>query len=160
MCNKLDMSEHPPAVNADSFRQIDEVELTVLLPCLDEMETIEICIDKAMSFLARSGVSGEVLVADNGSVDGSQQLAAAKGARVVSVGERGYGSALRHGIQAARGRYIVMGDADDSYDLSGSGTLRSKTSRWVRCCYGQSIPRRDRCRCNAIPPSLPRQPGA
>jgi len=118
MCNKLDMSEYAPRVEADNFRQIDEVELTVLLPCLNEMETVEICIDKAMSYLARSGVSGEVLVADNGSTDGSEQLAAAKGARVLSVGERGYGSALRHGILAARGRYIVIGDADDSYDLS------------------------------------------
>ena len=71
-----------------------------------------------MSYLARSGIRGEVLVADNGSTDGSQQLAAAKGARVVSMRDRGYGSALRHGILAARGLYVVMGDADDSYDLS------------------------------------------
>ena len=100
---------------------LEALELTILLPCLNEAETIETCVDKAMSYLAGSGVRGEVLVADNGSTDGSQQLAAAKGARVVQVRDRGYGSALRHGILAARGRYVVMGDADDSYDLSNLG---------------------------------------
>ena len=94
------------------------LELTILLPCLNEAETIETCIDKAKSYLARSNVRGEVLVADNGSTDGSQQLATAKGARLVQVRDRGYGSALRYGILAARGRYVVIGDADDSYDLS------------------------------------------
>lgn len=106
-------------MTAQDCREIPEnVELTILLPCLNEAETIETCVDKAMSYLARSGVRGEVLVADNGSTDGSQQLAIAKGARVIPVRDRGYGSALRHGILAARGRYVVMGDADDSYDLS------------------------------------------
>src|SRR4249920_1782430 len=103
---------------AGDFDTINQLELTILLPCLNEAETIGICVDKAMSYLARSGISGEVLVADNGSSDGSQQLAAAKGARVVDVRDRGYGSALRHGILAARGLHVVMGDADDSYDLS------------------------------------------
>jgi glycosyltransferase involved in cell wall biosynthesis len=110
---------------ADVFMTTDDclepLELTILLPCLNEAETIETCVDKAMSYLAGSDVRGEVLVADNGSTDGSQQLAAAKGARVVQVRERGYGSALRNGILAARGRYVVMGDADDSYDLSDLG---------------------------------------
>src|SRR4051812_47309130 len=105
-------------MTADDGRKIEGLELTILLPCLNEAETIETCVDKAMSYLARCDVSGEVLVADNGSTDGSQQLAAAKGARLVHVRDRGYGSALRHGILAARGRYVVMGDADDSYDLS------------------------------------------
>jgi glycosyltransferase involved in cell wall biosynthesis len=103
---------------ADDCPAIEKLELTILLPCLNEAETIEICVDKAMSYVARSGLRGEVLVADNGSTDGSQQLATSKGARVVPVRDRGYGSALRHGILAARGRYIIMGDADDSYDLS------------------------------------------
>src|ERR1700680_3019207 len=76
------------------------------------------CVYKAISYLSRSGGRGEVVVADNGSTDGSQQLATARGARVVSVRDRGYGSALRNGILAARGRFVVMGDADDSYDLS------------------------------------------
>jgi glycosyltransferase involved in cell wall biosynthesis len=105
----------------DDCRTNEGLELTILLPCLNEAETIETCIDKAMSYLAGSGVSGEVLVADNGSTDGSQQLAAARGARLVQVRDRGYGSALRNGILAARGRYVVMGDADDSYDLSNLG---------------------------------------
>jgi glycosyltransferase involved in cell wall biosynthesis len=105
-------------MTTDDCQVIETLELTILLPCLNEAETIETCIDKAMSYLTRSGLRGEVLVADNGSSDGSQQLATAKGARVIPVRDRGYGSALRHGILAARGRYIVMGDADDSYDLS------------------------------------------
>jgi hypothetical protein len=93
-------------------------ELSILMPCLDEAETVAICVQKATSFLMLHRVAGEVIVADNGSTDGSQELAAAAGARVVNVSERGYGSALLGGIQAAKGRYIIMGDADDSYDLS------------------------------------------
>ena len=93
-------------------------ELTILMPCLNEAETIEVCVRKARAFLERSGVSGEVLIADNGSTDGSQALATAAGARVVPVSERGYGAALLGGIRAAQSTYIVMGDADDSYDFS------------------------------------------
>jgi len=95
-----------------------DVELTILMPCLNEAETIATCIDKAQSFLARSGVAGEVLIADNGSSDGSVEYALARGARVIAVTERGYGAALRAGIAAARGRFVIMGDADDSYDFS------------------------------------------
>ena len=94
------------------------LELTILMPCLDEAATVAACVAKARGFLERAGVSGEVLVADNGSRDGSQALAEAAGARVVQVAERGYGSALRAGNAAARGRYVIMGDADDSYDFS------------------------------------------
>ena len=93
-------------------------ELTILMPCLNEAETLERCIAKAFGYLARSGVAGEVVIADNGSTDGSQAIAEAAGARVVPVPERGYGSALRGGIRAARGRYVIMGDSDDSYDFS------------------------------------------
>jgi glycosyltransferase involved in cell wall biosynthesis len=92
-------------------------ELTILMPCLDEAATVGKCVEKARGFLARAGVDGEVLVADNGSSDGSRELAAAAGARVIAVQERGYGAALRAGIAAARGRYVIMGDADDSYDF-------------------------------------------
>jgi Glycosyl transferase family 2 len=102
------------------------LELTILLPCLNEAETIETCVQKAMSYLTRSGVRGEVLVADNGSTDGSQQLAMARGARIISVRDRGYGSALRQGILAAYGRYVIMGDADDSYDLLNLETFVAK----------------------------------
>jgi len=99
----------------------DACELTILMPCLNEARTLGRCIAKARNFLAESGVAGEVLVADNGSSDGSQALAIELGARVVHVAERGYGAALRAGIVAARGRFIVMGDSDDSYDFSALG---------------------------------------
>jgi glycosyltransferase involved in cell wall biosynthesis len=88
------------------------------MPCLNEAATVGVCVAKARGFLERTGITGEVLVADNGSDDGSQALAEAGGARVVAVSERGYGAALRAGIGAARGRYVIMGDADDSYDFS------------------------------------------
>jgi glycosyltransferase involved in cell wall biosynthesis len=93
-------------------------ELTILMPCLNEAETLARCIIKARGFLIRSGIIGEVVIADNGSTDGSQQIAAVQGARVVPVAEKGYGSALLSGIRAARGRYVIMGDSDDSYDFS------------------------------------------
>lgn len=96
----------------------EPVELTILMPCLNEAETLAICIDKAQAFLARAGIVGEVLIADNGSTDGSQDIARAHGARVVPIAARGYGSALIGGIQAAYGRYVIMGDSDDSYDFS------------------------------------------
>jgi glycosyltransferase involved in cell wall biosynthesis len=96
----------------------EDPELTILMPCLNEAETLPVCIGKAREFLDKSGISGEVLVADNGSTDGSQELARRCGARVVEEPRRGYGNALRAGFAAARGRYIVMGDADDSYDFA------------------------------------------
>jgi glycosyltransferase involved in cell wall biosynthesis len=94
------------------------VELTVVMPCLNEAETVATCVTKAVKFLADSGVSGEVVLADNGSTDGSQALAEEAGARVVPVSDKGYGNALMGGILAARGEYVIMGDADDSYDFS------------------------------------------
>ena len=94
------------------------IELTILMPCLNEAETLGICIEKALGFLRRSGISGEVLIADNGSSDGSQEIAVRLGARVIQVPEKGYGAALIAGIAAARGRYVIMGDSDDSYDFS------------------------------------------
>jgi Glycosyl transferase family 2 len=94
------------------------VELTVVMPCLNEAETVATCVRKAVKFIADSGISGEVVVADNGSTDGSQQLAEDAGARVVPIAEKGYGNALMGGILAARGEYVIMGDADDSYDFT------------------------------------------
>jgi len=93
-------------------------ELTILMPCLNEAETLAVCIAKALDYLERSGVNGEVLIADNGSTDGSQAIAAEAGARVVPIAAKGYGSALLGGIRAARGRFVIMGDSDDSYDFS------------------------------------------
>jgi glycosyltransferase involved in cell wall biosynthesis len=93
------------------------VELTVLMPCLDEARTVGTCVRKAIEACRAAGVDAEVLVADNGSRDGSPELARAAGARVIHVAEKGYGAALRAGIEAARGRFVVMGDADDSYEF-------------------------------------------
>ena len=94
------------------------LELTVLMPCLNEAETLATCIDKAKAYLSRANIAGEVLIADNGSTDGSIEIAKAHGARVVHVPVRGYGAALRHGIENAHGKFVIMGDSDDSYDFS------------------------------------------
>ena len=94
------------------------VGLTILMPSPNEAETIGACIDKAKSFLERHNVTGEVLIADNGSTDGSQKIATDRGARVVNADTKGYGAALIAGIDAARGRYVIMGDSDESYDFS------------------------------------------
>jgi glycosyltransferase involved in cell wall biosynthesis len=93
------------------------VEVSVVIPCLNEADTLAVCIEKAQRALREHGISGEIVVADNGSSDGSPEIAARLGARVVRVERRGYGSALMGGMEAARGRFLVMGDADDSYDF-------------------------------------------
>src|SRR5689334_3089365 len=97
------------------------MELSIVLPCLDEAETLGTCLDKAFASLATLGIAGEVIVADNGSTDGSREIAAARGARVVPVERRGYGAALRGGIAAAGGEFVLMADADDSYALDDIG---------------------------------------
>jgi len=94
------------------------LDITILMPCLNEAETLALCINKAKRWLKNSKLKGEVLVADNGSIDGSQLIAKKLGARVVSVSEKGYGSALYYGTLAAKGKWIIMGDSDDSYDFS------------------------------------------
>lgn len=106
-----DSERDPPASD-------EPVELSIVMPCLNEVRTLEACIVSARSFLARTGIRGEIIVADNGSTDGSQALATLTGARVVSIPERGYGAALLGGIRSARGTFVVMGDADQSYDFS------------------------------------------
>ncbi len=103
------------AATADSFD--GDVEVTIVMPCLNEAETVARCVEKALGGLRENGIRGEVVIADNGSNDGSQELARRAGARVVTVEKKGYGSALMGGIAAARGKYVVMGDADDSYDF-------------------------------------------
>ncbi|MEN9499970.1 MAG: hypothetical protein RIS83_1789 [Pseudomonadota bacterium] len=108
----------PAPAQPSATAPADMVELTILMPCLNEAETIAICVRKAMHYLAEQGISGEVLVADNGSTDGSQSLAEALGARVIAVAEKGYGAALMVGIKAAHGRFVIMGDSDDSYDFT------------------------------------------
>jgi glycosyltransferase involved in cell wall biosynthesis len=94
------------------------VELTIVMPCLNEAETLETCITKARSFLDRSGITGEIVIGDNGSADGSIEIARRCGARVVNIPIRGYGAALYGAVVASRGKYCVMGDSDDSYDFS------------------------------------------
>ena len=95
----------------------EETELSILMPCLNEAETIAVCIEKAQRFIADNSVNGEVLISDNGSIDGSVAIAERLGARVVHAEEKGYGSALITGCREARGKYVIMGDADDSYDF-------------------------------------------
>ena len=104
--------------NSANLPEPGDIELTVLMPCLNEAETLAVCIRKALAYFARAGVAGEVVIADNGSTDGSQAISRANGARVVDIPTRGYGAALLGGIRAAHGRYVVMGDSDDSYDFS------------------------------------------
>lgn len=109
-----------PAVNPATISATggEDVELSIVMPCLNEAETLGWCIESAQRAIVENGIRGEVIIADNGSTDGSQEIAARLGARVVEVVERGYGSALMGGIAAARGRYVVMGDADASYDFA------------------------------------------
>lgn len=107
---------HDPEVS-DLATDAEAPELSIVMPCLNEAETLGTCIQKAQAFLHRSRIQGEIVVADNGSTDGSQEIAILMGVRVVHVSARGYGCALMGGIGAARGRFIIMGDADDSYDF-------------------------------------------
>src|SRR4029077_4279116 len=95
-----------------------ELEVSIVMPCLNEARTLATCIKKAQLFLKEHGISGEVIVADNGRTDGSVEAAANLNARVVKVPVRGYGAALASGIEAARGKFIIMGDSDESYDFS------------------------------------------
>jgi glycosyltransferase involved in cell wall biosynthesis len=97
------------------------VELSVVMPCLNEAETVETCVRKTLAFFEEQGIEGEVVIADNGSTDGSQKLARDAGARVVPVSDKGYGNALMGGIRAARAPYVAMGDCDDSYDFATLG---------------------------------------
>jgi len=96
----------------------EPVDLTILMPCLNEAETLARCIEKAKAGIQKAGVPAEILIADNGSTDGSQAIAERLGARVAAISEKGYGSALIGGTRAAAGKWILMGDADDSYDFS------------------------------------------
>lgn len=120
------MLENQVRADAASKEQIPTLELSIIMPCLNEAETLAICIGKARDYLERHKIAGEVLIADNGSSDGSQEIATNSGARVVPIPERGYGSALRGGIAAAKGQYIIMGDADDSYDFTNLSPFLEK----------------------------------
>lgn len=113
-----DLQEHDP--------KAESPEVSIVMPCLNEAETLEVCIAKARRAINELGIAGEIIVADNGSTDGSQAIAERLGARVVSVKSKGYGNALMGGISAARGQLIIMGDADDSYDFTNLGPFIEK----------------------------------
>jgi len=139
-----------PTQNVDTPNAAESCELTILMPCLNEAETLARCIAKARAFLARSGVRGEVVVADNGSTDGSQAIATSGGARVVDIPMRGYGSALLGGIRAARGKFIVMGDSDDSYDFNALEPFLEKLRQGYQLVMGNRF--RGGIKPGAMPP--------
>jgi glycosyltransferase involved in cell wall biosynthesis len=128
---------------------MESYELTILMPCLNEAETIGRCVSKAQAFLARSGMAGEVVIADNGSTDGSQAIAESLGARVVPIASRGSGNALIGGIRAARGRFVIMGDSDDSYDFSALGGFVEKLRSGYQLVMG------NRFRGGILPGAMP-----
>ena len=103
--------------SSDVYKRAEQVELSVVIPCLNEADTLGRCLEKAFKAINAAGIKGEVIVADNGSSDASIEIAERAGARVIPVKKKGYGNALMGGIEAARGKYIIMGDADDSYDF-------------------------------------------
>ena len=134
-------------------RSTDNLEVSVVMPCLNEALTVGRCIDKARSALDEMGVHGEVLIADNGSGDGSPDIAREHGARVVHVPRKGYGAALQAGIGAAKGRFIIMGDADDSYDFTQLSPFVARLRAGRRSGHGQSLSRRHQAGSHALAPS-------
>jgi glycosyltransferase involved in cell wall biosynthesis len=131
--NQIEIATHSPVIS----KQLD---LTIVMPCLNEAETIGTCIKKGLKSLADLELSGEVLVADNGSTDGSIEIAKNLGARVVNIPRKGYGNALRGGIEAARGRWIIMGDSDDSYDFSALGPFVERFRQGAELVMGCRMP--------------------
>lgn len=120
--------------------KVSDLEVSVVMPCLNEADTLEICIEKAQNALRGHGISGEVIVADNGSTDGSTDIALRMGARVIRVAKRGYGNALMGGIGAARGRFVIMGDADDSYDFLETPKIVEKLRQGYDLVQGCRLP--------------------
>jgi glycosyltransferase involved in cell wall biosynthesis len=127
----------------------DPIELSVVMPCLNEAETLETCILKIQKAFQESGVLGEIIVADNGSTDGSPEIAGRLGVRVVNVQDPGYGNALMGGIAMASGKYIIMGDADDSYDFAHLPRFLVQLRAGADLVMGKSIPGRDPAECHA-----------
>ncbi len=119
----------------------DELEISIVMPCLNEAETLPACIEEALAAIRACGVGGEVIVADNGSTDGSREIAVAAGARVVDVAERGYGNALIGGIHGARSKFVMMGDADGSYDFGELAKFLDRLRRGADLVMGCRFPR-------------------
>lgn len=117
-----------------------EIQLSIVMPCLDEEETLAFCIRKAFKGIRDAGISGEVIVADNGSTDNSKAIAEKEGARVVAIATKGYGNALRGGIKAAHGKWVIMGDADDSYDFSAINPFVEKLGEGWELVMGCRLP--------------------
>ncbi|HEU4566253.1 MAG TPA: glycosyltransferase family 2 protein [Gemmatimonadaceae bacterium] len=130
-----------PAAGGDWSAPDGQVELSVVIPCLNEADTLATCVRKAQRAIAEHGIAGEVIIADNGSTDGSQEIAAELGARVVPVAARGYGSALMGGIGAARGTFVIMGDADDSYDFTEIPRFVARLREGYDLVQGCRLPR-------------------
>ena len=128
-----DLSGNSPTTNSG-------IELSIVMPCLNEADTLEICLTKARTAMDEAGIQGEIIVADNGSTDGSIDIANRNGAVVVNVAEKGYGSALIGGIAAARGKYVIMGDADDSYDFLETGKFVDKLREGYDLVQGCRLP--------------------
>ena len=126
MLGNISARETPINRRIDRLECDNAIEVSIIMPCLNEAETLETCIKKAQWFIAENDLAGEVVIADNGSTDGSQEIARRLNARVVNVSAKGYGSALKGGIEAAKGKYIIMGDADDSYDFSNLNSFIRK----------------------------------
>ena len=126
----------------EQTREQDErpVEMSIVMPCLNESDTLATCLEKAQRALASLDISSEIIVADNGSTDGSQEIARSYGARVVPVAQKGYGSALMGGIAAARGKYVLMGDADDSYDFLEIPKFHAKLAEGYDLVQGCRLP--------------------
>jgi glycosyltransferase involved in cell wall biosynthesis len=133
----VDCVEHGPSTSSTLPEDLD---VTLLIPCLHEQGTLAAVVDNGIRFLEQSKVKGEVLVSDNGSTDGSVELATRRGARVVHASTRGYGAALRQGIRVARGRYIVMGDADDTYNFEEISPFLEQLRKGADLVMGTRLP--------------------
>jgi glycosyltransferase involved in cell wall biosynthesis len=121
-------------------KKTTEIELSIVMPCLNEADTLKVCIIKAQRTLKKEKINGEIIIADNGSTDGSQEIAKKLGVRLVTVSEKGYGSALMGGITATKGTYVIMGDADDSYDFQEIGKFVKKLREGYDLVQGCRLP--------------------
>jgi glycosyltransferase involved in cell wall biosynthesis len=118
----------------------EQIELSIVMPCLNEADTLAACLEKASNALAEHGIAGEIIVADNGSTDGSQDIAHRHGARLINVARKGYGNALMGGIRVAHGKYVIMGDADDSYDFGEVRKFVDKLREGYELVQGCRLP--------------------
>ena len=115
-------------------------EVSIVMPCLNEADTLAICVNKALQALRDHDIRGEIIIADNGSIDGSRSIATALGVHLIDVTERGYGSALMAGIAAAGGEFVIMGDADNSYDFLAIPTFVEKLRQGYDLVQGCRLP--------------------